>query len=100
MFCVPKKSKLVSNWEYKLHEKAKRFARIVISDIALYNEELVVEGIENNTFYDILKTEIEEGRELYAQRIPLHIIEKTNYYNEAIENFIKKRKENVNKILN
>ena len=32
-------------------EKARRFARIIVSDIALYNQEAVIEGLKNGTFY-------------------------------------------------
>ena len=42
-------------------EKARRFARIIVSDIALYNQEAVIEGLKNGTFYDLLRKDIEEG---------------------------------------
>ena len=47
-------------------EKARRLARAIASDISLYNEEKVKEGIENDTFYDAISAELEEGRDLYA----------------------------------
>lgn len=69
-------------------EKAKRFARIVVSDIALYNQALVVEGIKNDTFYELLKNDVQEGRELYDKRVPAVIRQKKDYFQEAFDNFI------------
>lgn len=69
-------------------EKAKRFARIIVSDIALYNQALVVEGIKTGTFYELLKNDIQEGRELYDKRVPAVIRQKKDYFQEAFDNFI------------
>jgi hypothetical protein len=69
-------------------EKARRFARIIVSDVALYNQEAVIEGIRNGNFYELLKTDIQEGRELYEKRVPDAIRAKKDYYQEAFDNFI------------
>lgn len=69
-------------------EKAKRFARIVVSDIALYNQDLVVEGIKNGTFYELLKNDVQEGRDLYEKRVPAVIRKNKDYFQEAFDNFI------------
>ncbi len=69
-------------------EKARRFARIIVSDIALYNQETVVEGIRNGSFFELLQNDITEGRELYDRRIPAAVRAKKDYYQEAFDNFI------------
>jgi CheY-like chemotaxis protein len=69
-------------------EKARRFARIIVSDIALYNQEAVIEGLKNGTFYDLLKMDVDEGRELYEGRVPGPIRARKDYYQEAFDNFI------------
>ncbi len=69
-------------------EKARRFARIIVSDIALYNQEAVIEGIKTGTFFDLLKNDVDEGRELFEKRIPAAIRAKKDYYQEAFDNFI------------
>ncbi len=69
-------------------EKARRFARIIVSDIALYNQETVIEGLRNGTFYDLLRKDVDEGRELYEGRVPGIIKAKKDYYQEAFDNFI------------
>ncbi len=69
-------------------EKARRFARIIVSDIALYNQEAVIEGIKKGNFFELLKNDIDEGRELFEKRISVAIRMKKDYYKEALDNFI------------
>jgi len=75
-----------------VHEAAKRLARIIMSDIALYNQRAIEEGIRNGTIYDLLRDEIEEGKKLYESRVPAEIVSSADYYREAIDEFIRKRK--------
>ncbi len=70
-------------------EKAKRFARIIVSDIALYNQEMVIEGIQKGTFFELLKNDVTEGRDLYEKRVPAAIRAQKDYYQEAFDNFIR-----------
>ena len=63
---------------------ARRIARAVVSDIALYNAKKVEEGIVNDTLFDLLKDEIEEGRGYYLSRIAPEIAQNSNYFNQAL----------------
>jgi hypothetical protein len=63
---------------------ARRIARAVVSDIALYNAKKVEEGIANDTLFDLLREEIEEGRNYYLSRIDSEIDRSTNYFNFAL----------------
>jgi len=63
---------------------ARRIARAVVSDIALYNVKKVEEGIRNATLFDLLKNEIDEGRSYYLSRIAPEIAENTNFFNQAL----------------
>lgn len=63
---------------------ARRIARAVVSDIALYNTKKVEEGVRNDTLFDLLKEEIEEGRRYYLSRVDPEIAERTNYFNQAL----------------
>jgi predicted Zn finger-like uncharacterized protein len=69
-------------------EKARRFARIIVSDIALYNQDAVVDGLKHGTFYELLKNDVTEGRDLYEKRVPAAVRAKKDYYQEAFDNFI------------
>jgi predicted Zn finger-like uncharacterized protein len=73
-------------------EKARRFARIVVSDIVLYNQETVTEGIAKGTFFELLREDISEGRALYEKRVPEAIRATKDYYQEAFDNFIAAKK--------
>jgi hypothetical protein len=50
-------------------EQAIRLARAICSDVSLYNEEKIVRSIERDDFFDALRDELEEGRQLYRSRI-------------------------------
>ena len=41
---------------------AKRKARAIVSDVLIYNEDLVKVGIENDSLFDVLEEQIQEGR--------------------------------------
>jgi hypothetical protein len=73
-------------------EKARRFARIVVSDIVLYNQEAVAEGIAKGTLFELLKEDITEGRALYDKRVPEAIRASKDYFQEAFDNFIETKK--------
>jgi len=74
------------------HVKARRLARLIVSDIVLYNQELVEEGIRTDSFYTILEADILEGRALYEKRIPDEIRCCTSYLEEAFEAFVMQKK--------
>jgi hypothetical protein len=76
-------------------EAAVRLARAICSDLALYNEAKIVEGIEQDTFFDLLKAEIEEGRDLYRSRVSPELYARTNFYDRAIVDVILRRKGSV-----
>jgi hypothetical protein len=76
-------------------EAATRLARAIASDLSLYNEEKIIEGIQNDSLFDVLKDEIEEGRELYKSRVSPDLFKSTNYYDRAIVDIIVKSKGHV-----
>jgi hypothetical protein len=76
-------------------EQAMRLARAICSDVALYNEEKIVRGIEQDNFFDALNDELEEGRELYKSRVAPTLYSKTNFYDRAICDVILKPKGHV-----
>ncbi len=75
--------------------KARRLARAIASDISMYNEEKIVKGLEQDNFFDALKEEIEEGRELFRSRVSPEIYQKSNLFDRAIVDIIIKPKGHV-----
>lgn len=52
----------------QLQEKARRFAKLLVEEIKLYNQSKVNEGRSNHDLYDRLKVDIEKSREAYSKR--------------------------------
>lgn len=75
--------------------KARRLARIIVTDIALYNQKKVDEGIRNGTFHDLLADDIREGRRLYRERFPEATGQGTSYLEEAFEEFIVRKRQEL-----
>lgn len=71
-------------------EAANRLARAIASDISLYNEEKIEDGIKNDDLFDVLNHEIEEGLSLYKRRISPKMFESSNYYYRAIVDILVK----------
>ncbi len=75
-------------------EKAKRLARTILADIYLYSKAKVDGAIANDTFHKTFASELKEGLKLYENRVPADVRKQGDFFNEAISNFIdKKRKE-------
>lgn len=76
-------------------EAAVRLARAICSDLSLYNEAKIVQGIEQDSFFEVLKDELEEGRELYRSRVSPELYGRTNFFERAIVDVILRRKGSV-----
>jgi spore germination protein GerM len=76
-------------------EAAKRLARAIASDVALYNEAKIKQGIELDSFFDLLSKELQEGREHYNNKVDPQLRSKTNFYDLAIVDVILKRKGHI-----
>jgi hypothetical protein len=66
------------------HQEARRFARLLVSEIRLYNEHAVQEGKVAHDIYSRLREDIERSREMYEQRVPAEIRARTNYFNDEM----------------
>lgn len=76
-------------------DRAIRLARTIASDISLYNEEKIVRGITEDSLFDELAEELEEGRELYRGRITPELDASTNFFDKAVVDIILKSKAHV-----
>ena len=76
-------------------EQANRLARAICSDLSLYNEQKIVRSIEQDNFFDALREELEEGRDLYRSRVSPDLYGRTNYYDKAIVDVILRPKGHV-----
>lgn len=83
--------KVIDDKDKDVQEKARRLARIIVSDIALYNGDLVSEGVRNGNLYKLLKDDIKEGLEHFKKKVSPSISAEA-YLKEAFQDFISKRK--------
>lgn len=75
-------------------EAARRLARAIASDLSLYNEEKIVQGIQNDDLFTVLAEEIEEGRALYKSRVAPELYQK-NFYDRALVDILVKSKGHI-----
>ena len=61
-----------------------RLARAIVSDIALYNQEKVKEGIKNDSIFEVLTEELDEGREHFYGRVSPDLEDRDHLYDRAI----------------
>jgi hypothetical protein len=65
-------------------DEARRFARLLASEIKLYNEGAVRDGREHGNLYFRLREDIERGRRLYEERVPADVRGDGDYYYEEL----------------
>lgn len=54
--------------EQEIHKKAKRFAKLLVDEIKLYNQAKVAEGRQNKNLFAVLREDIEKSRSTYEKR--------------------------------
>lgn len=70
--------------EDERRDEARRFARLLASEIKLYNEGEVSEGRQRGDLYARLRDDIELGRRLYEERVPADVRSGADYYYEEL----------------
>lgn len=84
----------VSEDERRLHNDARRFARLLVSEIKLYNEQKVKEGRDSGDLYDRLREAIDRSREMYDKRVQPPVAAKFDYFHYEILNTLAEGDEN------
>jgi hypothetical protein len=70
--------------EEKAHNDARRFARLLVSEIKLYNEQKVAEGRRGSDLYDRLKEDIDRSRQMYEKRVTPSVATKFDYFYDEL----------------
>jgi hypothetical protein len=65
-------------------DAARRYARLLVSEIKLYHESAVTAGRRDRNLLERLRTEIERARRLYDERVPPPILARTDYFNQEL----------------
>ena len=72
--------------ERRLHNDARRFARLLVSEIKLYNEQKVKEGRQAGDLYDRLREAVDRSREMYDKRVSPQVAGKFDYFHYELVN--------------
>ena len=72
--------------ERRLHNDARRFARLLVSEIKLYNEPKVKEGRSQSDIYDRLRDDIDRSRQMYDKRVAPPVAARHDYFHQELVN--------------
>jgi hypothetical protein len=75
---------VASEEERRLHNDARRFARLLVSEIKLYNEQKVVDGRSHNDLYPRLREYIDRSREMYDKRVKPEVAQRYDYFHHEL----------------
>ena len=75
-------------------KRARQLARAIASDLTLYHEAKILDGIANDSLFEVMSDEIEEGRDLFKSRVTPEIYEE-NIYDRALVDVLVKSKGHV-----
>jgi hypothetical protein len=67
-----------------IHRKARRFAKLLVDEIKLYNKPKVQEGKQNRDLYERLKDDIEKSRAAYEKRYGSSAAGAGRYFDQEI----------------
>lgn len=71
-----------------LHEEARRLARLLVSEIKLYNEEQIEEGRRQRDIYPRLQEDIDRSRQMYEERVDAKVRDEVDYFQQEMVNIL------------
>ncbi len=83
--------------EPREYDEARRLARLILSDIIIYHPQKVESGIRENNFFEVLKDEIDEGRQYYDSRVPFRVRRDSEIFTETLQQFVQMKREEMEK---
>lgn len=78
----------VAEEDRRFHNEARRFARLLVSEIKLYNEQKVREGRDNSDLYDRLREDIDRSRQMYDKRVRPEVSSRYDYFHHELVNML------------
>ena len=78
----------VAEDEKRFHNEARRFARLLVSEIKLYNEQKVREGRDASDLYERLREDIDRSRQMYDKRVRPEVSSRYDYFDHELVNML------------
>jgi outer membrane biosynthesis protein TonB len=78
----------VSEEDKRFHNEARRFARLLVSEIKLYNEQKVREGRDASDLYERLREDIDRSRQMYDKRVRPEVSSRYDYFHHELVNML------------
>jgi hypothetical protein len=75
----------ISPEQEEIHRKAQRFARLLVEEIKLYNQDKVLEGRKNNDLCERLKDAIDKSRSTYQKRYGNTVAASGHYFEDEVK---------------
>jgi len=74
----------LSEAEQKIRKDARRFAKLLVSEIELYNKAKVADGRKNKDVYKRLKTDIDRSRQTFDKRFGKTLGKEFDYFHDEL----------------
>jgi hypothetical protein len=81
---VPFDVSQLSEADQKVHKDARRFAKLLVSEIELYNKAKVAEGRKNWDLYKRLKSDIDRSRMTFEKRFGKALSRQVDYFHDEL----------------
>jgi hypothetical protein len=78
----------VAEEEKRYHNEARRFARLLVSEIKLYNEQKVRDGRDSSDLYERLREDIDRSRQMYDKRVRPEVSSRYDYFDHELVNML------------
>lgn len=74
----------LSEADQRVHRDARRFAKLLVSEIELYNKFKVVDGRKSKDIYKRLKSDIDRSRQTFEKRFGKSVGKQVDYFHEEL----------------
>ncbi|MDX2000592.1 MAG: hypothetical protein SF066_22965 [Thermoanaerobaculia bacterium] len=74
----------ISDKDQRSHDEARRLARLLVSEILLYNQDEVEKGRQHRDICDRLRDDIDRSRQLYEERVDPVIRDSADYFYQEL----------------
>ena len=72
----------------EVHQRASRLARVLVSDILVYNQDARDRALRQGNLASALAGEINKAWELYKMKVDAQVLQSTSYFKDALNEIL------------